>query len=382
MPFLALGDRLVERGHRAIVLANDYFSRAVARHPGLEFRSIGTEAAFHDFISGPAWGCDDEGWSHFLRIGIMPTLEPLFEAVSDLAAEGVPTVVVAANYAYGARAAASLHGLPTLNTYIQPAMFAAHGDHTPGEYSFPRAVKAAEDYIYSVLSRGAGARHGKISATLGPNEQFLGLWPSWFKAPEPHWSQNTALSGFPLIETDVGQDADQAIEAFLSDGTPPVGLFYGSFRHDASFFERALQTCRALNQRALVICRYPERLPSHLTEQALVVPRAPFGQVFPRLRALIHHGGIGTVAQAITAGIPQLCLPEGFEQPDNAGNMADLGVGSVLPKDAPTEEMTAALETLLSSQSVADACRLYASRMADDNPWDLAVDVIEDAART
>jgi UDP:flavonoid glycosyltransferase YjiC (YdhE family) len=57
----------------------------------------------------------------------------------------------------------------------------------------------------------------------------------------------------------------------------------------------------------------------------------PLGQVLPRALALVSHGGIGTVSQALAAGIPQLVMPLGFDQFDNAARLERLGVAATLP---------------------------------------------------
>jgi UDP:flavonoid glycosyltransferase YjiC (YdhE family) len=59
----------------------------------------------------------------------------------------------------------------------------------------------------------------------------------------------------------------------------------------------------------------------------------PLSKVLPRSTALIHHGGIGTMSQAIAAGIPQLIIPTSHDQPDNAVRVRRLGIGEFLRSD-------------------------------------------------
>jgi rhamnosyltransferase subunit B len=94
----------------------------------------------------------------------------------------------------------------------------------------------------------------------------------------------------------------------------------------------------------------------------------PFSQVLPRCRALIHHGGIGTTAQALTAGLPQFIMPMAFDQPDNADRLEKLGVARWLkPQDFQQPERVAAvLQALLSSDTIREAVRIQAARMAQE----------------
>jgi rhamnosyltransferase subunit B len=57
---------------------------------------------------------------------------------------------------------------------------------------------------------------------------------------------------------------------------------------------------------------------------------APYSALFPCARLIVHHGGIGTTAQALRAGRPQLIVPIFADQPDNAARAARLGVARVL----------------------------------------------------
>ena len=60
-------------------------------------------------------------------------------------------------------------------------------------------------------------------------------------------------------------------------------------------------------------------------------PYAPFDVLLPRVALLVHHGGIGTTAEALRAGVPQLVLPFAFDQFDNGRRVQQMGAGSVLP---------------------------------------------------
>ena len=58
---------------------------------------------------------------------------------------------------------------------------------------------------------------------------------------------------------------------------------------------------------------------------------APHSALFPHASLIVHHGGIGTSAEALRAGKPMLVVPHGFDQPDNAARLQRLGVAEVLP---------------------------------------------------
>jgi UDP:flavonoid glycosyltransferase YjiC (YdhE family) len=98
----------------------------------------------------------------------------------------------------------------------------------------------------------------------------------------------------------------------------------------------------------------------------LVLPVAQFDYLFPRSSLVVHHGGIGTCAQALAAGVPQLITPYSFDQPDNAYQMWRLGAGnSVDILNAPLRDIAAMIQELSTSGEVAGNAKQY-SRITVD----------------
>ena len=96
-------------------------------------------------------------------------------------------------------------------------------------------------------------------------------------------------------------------------------------------------------------------------------PYLPLHRLMPRSAALVHHGGIGTTAEALRAAVPQLVLPWAFDQFDNAQRVRSLGVGLTLPSRRLRADMLLrALGQLLDSAAVAGACQGAAVRLRAD----------------
>jgi UDP:flavonoid glycosyltransferase YjiC (YdhE family) len=105
----------------------------------------------------------------------------------------------------------------------------------------------------------------------------------------------------------------------------------------------------------------------------------PFGWILPRAAAVVHHGGIGSTAQGLAAGIPQLIMPMGFDQFDNAYHLRRLGVSrAVKPAAFRGPAVADALRSLLDSPTVAQRCREVAARFAGVEPLAQACDWIEE----
>jgi rhamnosyltransferase subunit B len=122
----------------------------------------------------------------------------------------------------------------------------------------------------------------------------------------------------------------------------------------------------ALNQRALLITPFADQLPHPLPPHAHAVSYAPFDALLPRLAALVHHGGIGTTAQALAAGLPQGVVPFAHDQFDNATRLVKRGVGLRLTTRSSVRQWAATLDRLLRDPSIAAACQRDAALMVDD----------------
>src|SRR5262249_29005603 len=138
----------------------------------------------------------------------------------------------------------------------------------------------------------------------------LGLFPKWFGSIQPDWPRHTELVGFPLYDERDATPLPAELDAFLAAGPPPVAFTPGSANlHGRPFFEAASAACTRLGRRGLLLTRHPEQLPERLPEGVRHVAYAPFGLLLPKVGALVHHGGIGTSAQGMAAGVPQLVMP-------------------------------------------------------------------------
>src|SRR5213075_3040591 len=95
---------------------------------------------------------------------------------------------------------------------------------------------------------------------------------------------------------------------------------------------------------------------------------APFKKLFPRCRAVVHHGGVGTTAQALAAGIPQLMLPMAWDQPDNAMRVRRMGAGEWLLPNSTAARIAGALAELMTPET-RQRCRAVAARFGNGDPY-------------
>lgn len=192
----------------------------------------------------------------------------------------------------------------------------------------------------------------------------IALFPEWFARTQPDWPQPLLRAGFLLYDPDPDRAADHELARFLDAGHAPIAFTPGTGnRQAARFFDCALAAARALGRRAIFLTPHREQLPADLPAGVLWRDYVPLAALLPRVAALVHHGGIGTTAEALHTATPQLVVPFAHDQFDNAARVEALGAGLVLPAarlDAARLERS--LGRLLSSAEIAAQCESAALR--------------------
>jgi len=211
--------------------------------------------------------------------------------------------------------------------------------------------------------------------------RIIGLFPDWFGPPQVDWPAALRLTGFPLYDEPDQSDIPHGLLRFLDEGPAPILFTPGSANQSAAgFFRAAIDASARLGRRALLLTRYPGQLPA-LSPTAHHESFVPLSSVLPRCAALVHHGGIGTLAQGLAAGVPQLTMPMGFDQPDNATRLFRLGVARwVVPSRFDGHRVAAALQELLDDPRTASQCRHWSNQVRARSAIEQTCDLLEQLA--
>jgi sterol 3beta-glucosyltransferase len=128
------------------------------------------------------------------------------------------------------------------------------------------------------------------------------------------------------------------LQRFLAAGSPPVFIGFGSMpvRDPAQTTALILDAVRASGQRAVLHAGWAG-LGGDLPENVFPIQYAPYGWLFPRMVAVVHHGGSGTTGYALSSGVPSLVVPFGFDQGMWGSRGAQLRAG---PKPLPFPSLT------------------------------------------
>jgi UDP:flavonoid glycosyltransferase YjiC (YdhE family) len=171
----------------------------------------------------------------------------------------------------------------------------------------------------------------------------------------------------------------------LSGGQPLVLITLGStLTDDVNFFVNAAHA--ATRAGALVIVAYgdSELAPGLKEKLAVRLPRCiavrwvDYAHLFPRLSAIIHHGGVGTTHAAVVHGVPQVIVPHGGDQGLQAVRAEACGVGLDMPPDQATvDRLRQAIEMVLFDSDFRVRARNLASAFAALGGVTKAADVLE-----
>jgi UDP:flavonoid glycosyltransferase YjiC (YdhE family) len=180
----------------------------------------------------------------------------------------------------------------------------------------------------------------------------LGLFPEWFGPPQSDWPPQIRLAGFP-VDGLARRGLPANLSAFCQDGKRVIAFTFGTgMMHARELFREAIEACGLLGSRAVLLTRFRSQLPDELPPFVHHCEFASFAELFPLCAAVVHHGGIGTVSNALAAGTPQLILPFAFDQLDNAVRVKKLGAGAWLnPARRNAREIAAVLSRFLSSEA-------------------------------
>ncbi len=399
-PFLGIAQALHQRGHEVTVISAETFRRPAAQC-GLQFIPYITDKEFQQIVSDPDLWHPRKG----LRVILGMMAEHLRGAYDRLCDVYQPdrTVIVAASMAFAARVFQDRHAAPVISMHLAPSAFRTlhlQPSGVPGQDLswLPKPLKQLMWWVLdrALLDPNIGPAINRLRADIGlpaisrpfkdwlhSPDRTIGLFPPWFGPPQPDWPEQARLTGFPLFDETGQHELNPELERFLNGGTPPIVFTPGSAQSQAGgFFATAIEATAIMRRRCLLLTRYPEQLPRDIPDHARHEAYVPFSSLLPRCAAIVHHGGVGTCAQGLAAGIPQLTMPMGFDQPDNATRLQRLGVGSwVVRKKFTGERVAEALNELLASEKVAESCRRWKEKLAEGDPVRETCELIEAVGR-
>ncbi|MEU6410083.1 glycosyltransferase [Microbispora sp. NPDC046933] len=350
LPFVRLGRELAARGHEVSVLTHAWFAGRIAA-AGLRHLPIDTDEAYdrhledtRRFMLDPLR--DPDGvLALYRRNGLFGQLRDEVEMIKAHYRPGETVVVARHTSGVAALMAAELHGVPVALVAVSPSQYLA----LPVTGQVYRHVLGPG---YDEVFRAFGLPPVRDwSAYLTMPRTQLALWPEWFDAAGHPAPSSVTRCGFVMGDSVTGDSVTgDSVMGDTADGAaprwpePPVLITGGTGQvlHQR-FYEVAARACRLVGRPGLLVTRHRSFVPDPLPEGVEWTPSAPFAAVMPHASAVVHHGGMGTLARALASSAPQVLLAHGVDRPDNAERLERAGVAAWLPVSHWTEERVAGL---------------------------------------
>lgn len=375
-PFVALGGEMKSRGHDVNVAAPAIYADLV-HEAGLGFAPLPGDPG--EFLPGKKW--DSLGEADLAaRLGRSTSAIPLSRALRVLpeharedryqlvrrlrsATQGADLVVNAVLtrpfhlFTDDSTPWAAHCFLPQSSTGAFPAFGAPALPFGSGYNRLTHLVREQWEWhgarrSINEVRRAAGYRPLGLRSPLrsmGRERPILYPFSPSLVRPPADWPERCHVTGFWFW--DRPWEPSAALRSFVEEGAPPVVFTMGSLwpvHRRFGVLRMALEAARKAGRRMVFVGSLgEERLPGDVFH----VAEADYRWLFPRAACVIHHGGLGTTAEVLRAGVPQMCLPALVDQPFWAARTVELGVAS---SPVPLPELTASKFAASAAQCLTD----------------------------
>lgn len=253
--------------------------------------------------------------------------------------------------------------------------------YAAGERAHWQLLKPAEARQRRVLGLRPASTSPVSRIVAGGALEIQAYDPVFFPGLAAEWGDRRPLIGSMTLQ--MPTEVDNEVEAWIAQGTPPIYFGFGSMPLDspAEAVRLISNVCSELGERALICAGFSAFEETPATDDVMVVTAVNHSAVFPACRAVVHHGGAGTTAAGLRAGIPTLVLWVAAEQPLWGKQVQRLGVGTYRRFSATTQaSLLADLRTVLAPDT-AQRSRLLAGRMVEpSSSVTTAADLLEEVA--
>ena len=381
-PMLQLALALKAQGDSAVVLLNPFFE-AKARGLGLDARPVGPSWNPEAFAADPRLSDPEHLW----RQVFAPRMRADFETVRSVVAEAPTAGVVNHVWCFGGALAAEASGLPWAMVGLAPVTWLSARD--PSQLTAARVprwllapatrglIRPATKRIYEPALRDLARELGLAPA----RDRFWGaqrgaalnlaLWSPQFRGAVEDDPPRASIVGFPGAPEPA--PLPPGTEEFLQAGEPPVVMGMGSVFPAASarLYRLVGEICAERGLRALLVGGSPEVV-ADLAPGVSAVGPTPYGAVFPRASLVIHHGGIGSTAEALRSGKPTLVISFGNDQHDNGWRIERLGAGLAFSRaHASRRRIARGIDRCLASAEMAGAAARLRGRILAEEPGEV-----------
>jgi len=364
-PFLAVARALLKRGKQVLFLSQEPY-RTEVEAEGVPFQAIASQENHSQTQNHPFLWHPIRGFGVLWRYLVIPAIDPTFTILENLCREPNTRVkVFASPLVIGARLAREILPLHLSTGHTAPAgLRSCSHPMFLGSWQVPRWFPNHwRRMLWHVLDRyklepmaAPKLNAWRMAHQLQPlqehifqrwihsPDQVIGMFPANFGVMPNDWPVKVQLTGFPLYESSVSPTYDQTLDTFCQSLTdlPLIVFFPGSAAQGRHAVMQAAAT--ALAQSGQFRCLWIGQEENVISPSLLHRKWVKLPQVLPWATVFVHHGGIGSCAQGLVAGVKQLILPAAYDQFDNGARITAMREGIWL---APAHQNPSSVQTAI-----------------------------------
>jgi sterol 3beta-glucosyltransferase len=299
----------------------------------------------------------------------------------------------------GLHAMAQYHNKRVINAFLQPFIPTAHSAAAM-QTILPDGVSPLNrwyGYLIEVMLYGNVLKHStqymreKI-AHLPPisRADFLRAWnrtetlygfSRHIVPPPPDWGTNVHVTGYWFDPAPVPYTPPPALIDFLNAGEPPVYIGFGSMSNrdphaTARMFVEALKRS---GRRGIIYSGWAGMTADDLPDNIYMIGSVPHEWLFPRMAAIVHHGGAGTTAAALRAGVPSMVIAHIGDQPYWGRRLQQLGVGvrPIQRHQLTVDNLTTGIMTMTTDRVMQQRAAALGRNICDEDGVGSAVKIME-----
>ena len=396
-PYIALGKGLQAAGHQ-IQLATLGMFEPMVRSSGLGFALIEeSPLSFIDRVIAPG--------GNFVQslLETKRVITSMMERMLDDAWHAVQhaDLIITSNLLIYPGYSLSEHlGVPSIGTFLAPYL-RTRAFPNPAVFSGQRSLGGRGNLLtYDLFNQATWQLY---RSSMNRQRRRFGLSPlpmlgiagqmlrahypflcahSALVVPRPvDWGDGIHVTGYWLLDTPATWQPPDALLAFLEAGPPPVYIGLGSMktRDPAATTELLVQALTRSGQRGILFTGSLGISQAEVPDEVFTLSEVPHDWLFPRMAAVVHHGGAGTTAAGLRAGVPTIITPIYGDQFFWAQGVAALGVGPppIPHKHLTAEQLATAIRLATSDQAMQERARAVGHTLREEDGVAPAVRVIE-----
>lgn len=399
-PCIALGRGLQSAGYRVSLAAPEDFADFVRRH-GVDFyplrgdiqKIMASDTGRRFMASG---GANPIRSIRAIRTMLAPVVRKMADDAHKACRGADAIICLGVLAAFGHSIAEALH-IPMLT--IEPAPLLPTKVFAAPSWPLQRDLGGLHNYLSGVamlqvvwqwyrpfvneFRQGLGLPAYSVASfqrILRSTPMVSGYSPSIIPHPAD-WPESVHVTGYLFLDSQADWQPPTELEAFLEAGDPPVYIGFGSMagRHPERLAGLILEALARSRQRGVLLTGWGGLRADAAPANVFVLDSAPHSWLFPRMAAVVHHGGAGTTAEGLRAGVPTVILPFAFDQSFWGARVKALGLG---PEPIPQKKLTAdrlahAITIAVTDQAMRRRASACGEAIRAENGTDNAVRIIQ-----